>query len=69
GETAVPASTFPLEVAARADLNSDGIIDFKDVEEFEFIHGLPNELSAKIKRSEQEARSKLSPERAPGERG
>jgi len=39
------------DVAVRADLTKDGKIDYRDVEAFEKLHGLPNTLSLKMKTS------------------
>ncbi|MFG0253444.1 MAG: hypothetical protein ACF8NJ_11295 [Phycisphaerales bacterium JB038] len=43
------ASTLPAEIAARADLNEDGVIDYLDVEIFEFVNALPNALSSRMR--------------------
>ncbi len=45
------AEDLPPMVAARADLNGDRVVDFRDVRQFEELHGLGHELSTKIKRS------------------
>ena len=45
----VLASQLPPWAARKADLNGDGVVDFKDVEVFELEHGLPPDLSAKMK--------------------
>ena len=43
--TRMSAATLPIEVAAAADLNGDGAIDWQDVALFEQANGLPNTLS------------------------
>jgi hypothetical protein len=45
------ASTLPAETAAKADLNADGIIDYLDMEIFEFANALPNALSSQMRAS------------------
>ncbi|MFG0253443.1 MAG: hypothetical protein ACF8NJ_11290, partial [Phycisphaerales bacterium JB038] len=46
---------LPAEVARRADLNRDGLINFADVMIFEAEHGLPNTLSTKMMLSTEKA--------------
>jgi cysteine-rich repeat protein len=50
--TRLPVSALPAEVAVRADLNHDGVIDATDVELFERSRGLPHELSGKLRELE-----------------
>ncbi len=47
--TRLPARELPAHVAARADLDRNGFVDAKDVEIFEFRHGLDGRLSARMK--------------------
>jgi hypothetical protein len=47
----IDSAALPETVAARADRNRDGVVDFVDVEMFERANGLPNTLSRAIKRS------------------
>lgn len=41
-------SELPAEVAAKADLNQDGVVDYRDVRIFEKANGLPSTLSARM---------------------
>lgn len=45
----VAVSQLSPEAAALADLNSDGVVDYRDVEVFETRMGLPNDLSARMR--------------------
>lgn len=47
--SAVAVSQLSPEAAALADLNSDGVVDYRDVEVFETRMGLPNNLSARMR--------------------
>ncbi len=42
------ATELSAEVAAVVDMNQDGLFDYRDVQVFEEINGLPNTLSAKM---------------------
>ncbi len=53
GRTRIATSELLPSTASRADLNGDGWVDVKDVEEFERRNGLAPELSAVIKDLEQ----------------
>jgi hypothetical protein len=46
--TSVSTSELNAEVAQRADLNSDGVIDYRDVQAFEDQMGLTRDLSSKM---------------------
>jgi cysteine-rich repeat protein len=48
-QTRVASSALPADVAARADLNGDGVIDAQDVEQFERSRGLGAQLSSKLR--------------------
>jgi hypothetical protein len=43
------SAEFPPEVAGKVDVNRDGVIDVRDVEQFEMKHHLSGELSAKLR--------------------
>ena len=45
----LPTSELAPEVAERVDRNGDGVVDYLDVELFEFEHDLPNTLSTLMK--------------------
>jgi cysteine-rich repeat protein len=55
--TRLAVSELAPEVALRADLNGDGVIDSKDVAEFERRHGLSSALSDAIKKTEAAQRN------------
>jgi len=44
----VPVSELTPDVAASADLNHDGVVDYLDVRQFELDHGLSQDLSTKM---------------------
>ncbi len=48
GPAVVAATAVPAWVAARADLNHDGLLDYRDVRTFERRHGLGNALSTAL---------------------
>jgi len=52
----VETGTLRPEIARRADLNSDGVVDVKDVEAFETRHGLPHTLSTVMRRDVERRR-------------
>lgn len=54
--TSMSAADVPADLAAWADLNADGWIDYKDVREFERLNGLPNDLSSVMEASEKDQR-------------
>ena len=62
--TTLDARRLPPEVAAAADLNADGVVDWHDVALFEQAHGLPARLSALIRAS---AAAQTGPAMVPGE--
>lgn len=51
--SSVRTSALPANVVQKADLNRDGIVDYKDVRMFEIQHGLTGALSTKIRATEQ----------------
>ncbi len=57
------ADRLPPEVAAAADLNADGVVDWRDVALFEQAHGLPSRLSELIRAS---AAAQTGPANLPG---
>ncbi len=56
-------------VADAADLNADGIVDFRDVRLFEQLHGLPHTLSNMVEMSDRAAPAAKSGARAAAEAG
>jgi hypothetical protein len=56
--SSVLTSRFDPWVADRADLNRDGIIDFRDVRKFELMNGLPDTLSTAMLQTELRRRKK-----------
>jgi hypothetical protein len=48
---AVRTSALPVPIAQAADLNRDGVVDFRDVRLFERRHNLPSSLSDVIERT------------------
>ena len=51
GASSIPTARLRPEVAARVDLNRDGVFDSRDVRHFEASVGLPHSLSEKMRRS------------------
>ncbi len=49
--TSVSVFDLPIDVAKKADLNGDGVVDYRDVRLFELRNGLPQELSTLIEAS------------------
>jgi hypothetical protein len=45
----IAVSELPANIREFVDLNSDGVVDYRDVERFEAENGLPNLLSAKMR--------------------
>ncbi len=56
---AIDTRSLSADIAVRADLNTDGVIDALDVQEFEARHGLPNALST-LMRQDGERRNASS---------
>ncbi len=54
--SSVAVSEVAPQVAVWADLNRDGLIDYRDVEEYEAANGLPNDLSSRIRATTARAR-------------
>jgi hypothetical protein len=61
--TSTPAARLASWVVNKADLNADGIIDVKDVRDFEELHGLPAELSGEMRRGSTAKRAGENPAR------
>ncbi|MCH8879170.1 MAG: HYR domain-containing protein [Planctomycetes bacterium] len=51
--TAISVEDLPADLGKRADLNKDGVVDYKDVRAFEQRNGLPNDLSSLMEASEK----------------
>ena len=51
--TAISVEDLPADLGERADLNQDGVVDYKDVRAFEQRNGLPNDLSSLMEASEK----------------
>ncbi len=65
-DSAIAASQLTPEIAALADLNSDNVIDYRDVEVFESRMGLPNDLSTKMRTSNQPANAAMTSQQVDG---